>query len=95
MDKQPMTMKLADALEEYSNRDDIADGWEYKFRDAAVELRCLHIVNTQLLKALEMAKEHLEYCGYGDSWERECALTGEDPLDKKIDAAIAAAKGEI
>lgn len=26
-----------------------------------------------LLAALEDAVGHLEYCGYGDSWERECA----------------------
>ena len=26
-----------------------------------------------LAQALEAAKSHLEYCGYGDSWERECA----------------------
>jgi hypothetical protein len=46
-----------------------------------------------LLEALQCALDHLEYCGYGDSWERECALTGEDPLDKKIEAAIAKAIG--
>ena len=46
-----------------------------------------------LLEALQCALDHLEYCGYGDSWERECALTGEDPLDKKIEAAIAKATG--
>lgn len=27
----------------------------------------------QLKKALTNAQEHLEYCGYGDNWERECA----------------------
>jgi uncharacterized protein (DUF1684 family) len=26
-----------------------------------------------LLDALKSARDHLEYCGYGDSWERECA----------------------
>jgi len=28
---------------------------------------------TILREALEAAQEHLDYCGYGDSWERECA----------------------
>ena len=27
----------------------------------------------RLKKALERAQAHLEYCGYGDQWERECA----------------------
>lgn len=44
----------------------------------------------QLFEALLAASEHLDYCGYGDAWESECALTGPDPLDKKIEAALAA-----
>jgi glutamine synthetase type III len=43
----------------------------------------------QLLEALREAQEHLEYCGYGDKWERECAK--EAGLEKKIKAAIDAA----
>ena len=42
-----------------------------------------------LLEALIAAKEHLEYCGYGDRWERECARDG--GLIEKIDAALTAA----
>lgn len=43
----------------------------------------------QLSEALQAAKEHLEYCGYGDSYEREGArLAG---LPEKIDAALALA----
>lgn len=45
-----------------------------------------------LVEALEAAQEHLEYCGYGDGWEREVALAGPDPLDKKIESAIKLAK---
>ncbi len=26
-----------------------------------------------LKNALKAAQSHLEYCGYGDKWERECA----------------------
>ena len=28
---------------------------------------------TLLREALKAAQDHLDYCGYGDSWERECA----------------------
>ena len=28
----------------------------------------------KLVAALREAAAHLEYCGYGDSWERECAF---------------------
>jgi len=36
-------------------------------------------------ETLILAKEHLEYCGYGDSWERGCAK--EAYLEDKIDNA--------
>lgn len=39
-----------------------------------------------LLAALEDAVSHLEYCGYGDSWERECA--DDQKLPEKLDNAI-------
>lgn len=64
---------------------------ERKERDA--EFGHLDPVARNLLEALLAAQSHLEYCGYGDSWERECALDPSvDPLDKKIEAAIAAAR---
>jgi hypothetical protein len=44
----------------------------------------------QLVEALEAAESHLDYCGYGDKWESECALDGADPLGKKIAAALKA-----
>ena len=40
----------------------------------------IRLLGTTLMKA----SEHLDYCGYGDSWERECA--GE--LEKEIETAI-------
>src|SRR5262249_21154797 len=43
----------------------------------------------QLLKALKAAKDHLDYCGYGDNWERQCAQAAK--LEQTIDAAIEAA----
>ena len=29
--------------------------------------------------ALRAAEQHLEYCGYGDKWERECAKSAKLP----------------
>ena len=40
----------------------------------------------KLTAALKAARDHLEYCGYGDSWERSCAL--ESGLSKLIDDAL-------
>ena len=39
-----------------------------------------------LYKALDEAKDHLDFCGYGDSYERECAQ--ESNLERTIDAAL-------
>jgi hypothetical protein len=46
----------------------------------------------QLLNALKLAQEHLDYCNYGDSWEQECAR--ESKLSKVIDDAIEKAEEE-
>ena len=46
----------------------------------------------ELLEALRAASEHLDYCGYGDKWERECAKAA--GLEKQINAAIEAAEKE-
>jgi len=36
--------------------------------------------------ALTEASEHLDYCGYGDAWERECADS--ESLPGKIETAV-------
>jgi len=41
----------------------------------------------ELLEVLIKAEEHLDYCGYGDSWERECAK--EEKLPQLINSTIA------
>jgi len=41
----------------------------------------------ELLEMLKAAKEHLEYCGYGDSYERECAGNLDDRIQNAIDKA--------
>lgn len=40
----------------------------------------LELEKTILL--LEKAYDHLNYCGYGDSWEQECALELRNKLDE-------------
>jgi hypothetical protein len=47
----------------------------------------------QTLDALIEAQSHLDYCGYGDSWERECAAAQD--LEGKIQRAIDAAQKEL
>lgn len=46
----------------------------------------------ELREALQAAADHLEYCGYGDKWERQCAV--ESKLPEKIDAALKRAADE-
>lgn len=45
---------------------------------------------SQLFEALEAAESHLDYCGYGDAWERECAK--QEKLQEKVEAALAAVR---
>lgn len=40
----------------------------------------------KLAEALRDAEAHLDYCGYGDSWERECAR--DDKLPERIEEAL-------
>lgn len=39
----------------------------------------------KLATVLEEAEQHLDYCGYGDKWERECAEASK--LSERIAAA--------
>lgn len=41
----------------------------------------------QILSALESAYNHLNYCGWGDTWERECAKDSKLPeqIEKALD----------
>ena len=41
-----------------------------------------------LREALRAAEQHLEYCGYGDRWERECARSAKLP-EQIVDALAA------
>jgi hypothetical protein len=45
-----------------------------------------------LLDALIEARDHLNFCNYGDSWESECAY--DNGLPERIEKAIKAAGGE-
>lgn len=46
-----------------------------------------------LQDALQKASEHLDYCGYGDSWERECAEA--QKLEDQITAALTEAEAVL
>jgi hypothetical protein len=82
MIKQPEALRLADNLVN-------CVGGSTTF-ESALELRRLHEVNAELLGALKDAVEHLEYSGYGDSWERECAHASKLPV--RLEAAISLAE---
>jgi hypothetical protein len=43
-----------------------------------------------LVEALSDAQNHLDYCGWGDKWERECAIEGK--LPNKIASALLTAQ---
>lgn len=49
-------------------------------------------IEQQLLDALKAARDHLEYCNYGDNWESECAR--EANLPEQISEAIERAEEE-
>lgn len=47
----------------------------------------------QLGEALQDASDHLDYCNYGDKWERECAEYA--GLRPKIEAALRELDGHL
>jgi len=50
-------------------------------------------INEELLRVLKLARDHLEYCGYGDSYERDCAR--DEGLPRLIEQTIKRAEGEL
>lgn len=53
----------------------------------------------KLAELFKEAVNHLDYCGYGDNWERECAMVDKLPqrLDKmveRVDKILELNKGE-
>lgn len=47
-----------------------------------------------LVEALEAARNHLDYCGYGDSWEREYAEDLPDKIENALEAGYVFAPTE-
>lgn len=50
----------------------------------------LNKLEKELLDMLIEAQSHLEYCNYGDKWEKECAV--EAKLPERLQAVITAAE---
>lgn len=46
-----------------------------------------------LRNALLDAQKHLEYCGYGDKWKRECAEANH--LEEVIETALVTTEGVV
>jgi hypothetical protein len=58
--------------------------WNVNKKDRElIEMRELLI---EAKEALELAHDHLDYCGWGDSWERECAF--HHKLPEKITSVL-------
>jgi hypothetical protein len=55
-----------------------------------VECHCFNHFS-KVVKALEKALEHLDYCGWGDRWERECSAE----LRQELPNVLAEAKRVI
>ena len=51
----------------------------------------------KVVMALKAARDHLDYCGYGDAWERECAqaLGTEKKIKEGLVLGEALLKGEV
>ena len=64
-----------------------SDNWTHESRQCLRrQLAAANERAEKLRDALEDAKAHLEFCGYGDSYEREGAM--QDGLPEKIDKAL-------
>lgn len=50
----------------------------------AEELIKRYSLAPKLYKALKAARDHLDYCGYGDKWERECAGNLEEQIEEAL-----------
>lgn len=50
-------------------------------------------LNEPLFEVLKAARDHLDYCGYGDKWEREVAIAAN--LPQRIEEAIKRAEKEM
>lgn len=56
-------------------------------KEARIKMNAkIYAVLDRLVDALDGAKSHLDYVGYGDSYERECAM--DERLPELIDGAL-------
>ncbi len=42
----------------------------------------------KIVETLSDAEHHLDYCGYGDSWERECAGNLSSEIAESLEAGV-------
>jgi hypothetical protein len=91
MNTKPKALRLAETLDVDATNGDMGRKPDQKChkRQAAAELRRLHSVNAELLKALEEAKEKLEW--FTDSYPNDLAVST-DEFFSTITKAIAKAQ---
>jgi hypothetical protein len=71
-----MKMKFEKWMTETYDEPDWDEGW------TRVDMEAAYFAGKEsILGLLIMAKDHLEYCNYGDSWERECSKELREDLD--------------
>lgn len=65
---------------------------EYELTSIVIATAPLSLAK-ELQKVLADASAHLDFCGYGDKWERECAR--ESKLEERIEAVLTRANNEL
>ena len=85
--EDPYVLQLIEALSKQQDEIEELQGNRSAFIDD-LQAACdsLHAENQVLRTALSAASDHLDYCGYGDQWERECAV--EQGLEQLISEAL-------
>lgn len=73
---------------DYEERSPNREATTHLIQDAPLLLTKLDEAQKEILRLRKLAKElfeHLEYCGWGDSWERECSEDLQDRARKEFD----------
>lgn len=78
-------------MSEYLEDTPLPPGWpsikeQQEYWERKEEFDTMKAMAVLLFETLRDAAEHLNYCGYGDKWERECAKEGK--LQERIESAL-------